>query len=508
MRLLITGGESHLAQTLAAAFAGRHDVRLAAGPTAGPGPERLAGDLRDPAFAAHALAGVDAVIHLAPLWPGLPADHTDQERLDHAARGTYVLLTEAARLGVRRVVLASTLDLFERCPASWRIDESWRTRPSTEVGQLAAHLAEASARECSRVEPLQTVCLRLGHLPDEPDASGEPFDPRWLRPSDAVQAIERALAFVPTTRYGSFSGPPANGWWVFHIPGGGARAGASGVAPSPGQATSRPIRKVVVFGAGGPLAAATIPLLTERYTLRITDLRPMEEVVAAGGRTAGAPLPRLLGPPHEMRQVDVTDPGQVLAACEGMDAIVNCTVVRPHPEQAFLVNCIGAYNVMRAAVAHGIRRVVHTGPQQVMLDRPGGYWWDSDVPADAPPRPGTHLYRHTKYLGQEICRVFAEVHGLEVPVLQFSVFVDPATAPPGPAEGDRGISPMTVSWPDAGQAMRRALEVPALPRPFEVFHIVADLPHGKYSNEKAVRLLGWRPRDTLEHLWTVPRPAQ
>ncbi|MGH2355337.1 MAG: NAD-dependent epimerase/dehydratase family protein, partial [Chloroflexota bacterium] len=328
-----------------------------------------------------------------------------------------------------------------------------------------------------------------------------------------------------------------HGWWVFHIPGGGpwtrvplasaadegfgyrpahhfpgavaSAPPAGGVAASPGDegaarvlSTPRPIRRVVIFGVGGPLASATVPLLRESYTLRLTDLRPMEEVVAAGPRTAGAPPPRLMVPPHEMRQVDVTDPAQVMAACEGMDAIVNCTVVRPHLEQAFLVNCVGAYNVMRAAVAHGIRRVVHTGPQQVMLDRPGGYRWDSDVPADAPPPPGTHLYRHSKYLGQEICRVFAEEHGLEVPVLQFSAFVDPATPESATAEAGRGISPMTVSWDDAGHAMRRALEVPALPRPCEVFHIVADLPHGKFSNEKAGRLLGWRPRDTLERLWT------
>jgi nucleoside-diphosphate-sugar epimerase len=67
---------------------------------------------------------------------------------------------------------------------------------------------------------------------------------------------------------------------------------------------------------------------------------------------------------------------------------------------------------------------------------------------------------------------------------------------------------MTVSWSDAARAMRCALEVPSLPRPFEVFHILADLPHGKYTNEKARRLLGWRPHDTLSHLWVAREPAE
>jgi nucleoside-diphosphate-sugar epimerase len=63
---------------------------------------------------------------------------------------------------------------------------------------------------------------------------------------------------------------------------------------------------------------------------------------------------------------------------------------------------------------------------------------------------------------------------------------------------------MTVSWADAARALRRALEVPSLPAPFEIIHILADLPHGKYANAKAKRLLGWQPRDSLASLWATP----
>jgi len=180
-----------------------------------------------------------------------------------------------------------------------------------------------------------------------------------------------------------------------------------------------------------------------------------------------------------------------------MDAIVNCTVVRPNPVEAFRVNTIGAYNVMRAAAALGIRRVVHTGPQQVTLPYPAGYWYDFDLADDVPSRPGANLYILTKFLGQEICRIFAEEHELEVPTLLFSSFVNPATPAPEPL----GAFPFSVSWEDAAQAMRLALRAPSFPRPFEVFHILADLPHGKYSNDKAKRLLKWQPRDRLEAHW-------
>ena len=152
---------------------------------------------------------------------------------------------------------------------------------------------------------------------------------------------------------------------------------------------------------------------------------------------------------------------------------------------------------MVAAVAHRIRRVVHTGPHLVEHGSPADYRGDFGVPDDAPARPGVWLYGHTKYLGQEIVRLFAEAYDLEVPTLLFTSLVDPTTSVAHPG----GVHPMSISWEDAGLAVRRALETAELPSPCECLHILADLPHGTYSAAKARRLLGWRPRDNLAHLW-------
>ena len=48
------------------------------------------------------------------------------------------------------------------------------------------------------------------------------------------------------------------------------------------------------------------------------------------------------------------------------------------------------------------------------------------------------------------------------------------------------------------------MDVRTLPSRNEVFFITGDLPHGKYSNAKARRLLGFEPRDTLEKYWRKP----
>ena len=254
----------------------------------------------------------------------------------------------------------------------------------------------------------------------------------------------------------------------------------------------------MIFGAGGPLAAAAAPLLTETHTVRLTDLLPLADIIAANEpQSPGAPLPVLFDPPHEAQVVDITDYDQVLAACADMDAIVNCTVNRPHPVEAFRVNCLGAYNVMRAAVAHGIRRVVHTGPHLTGSGHNVGYNWDFDISADVPPRPGHWLYAHSKYLGHEVVRIFAESYDLEVPALYFGGFMNPVLHRPRSG----GVGGLTISWNDAALAVRRALEVPSLPRPLEVFNMTTDLPHRKFPNEKAKRLLGWQPRDILDHLW-------
>lgn len=519
MRVVVTG-QGLLPEALVRALQGEHEVIVAAG------------DVRDEDVAKDTIAGAEALFHLAPVAPGPAEEGSASERIDHVTRGTFVLLRAAVAAGVRRVVLGSTLSLFERYPASWAVSETWQPLPDvTDPAQLAAHLAEQSAKQFAHFEPVEVVCLRLATVVDHQVAGRR--DPHWLHIEDAVQACMRALTQPLHLRNDMATGKLTQGWCVYHIPGGGQytripltrAAGEHGLGYRPNhdlapdapplaspaeragdlallaprqRIPSRPIRRVVLFGAGGPLAATTARQLAPSYQLRLTDLRPLPTIAAeAKPQSKGAPLPEVLTAPHEEVQVDVTDAAQVLQSCVEMDAVINCTVIRPHLEQAFRVNCLGAYHVMLAAVANGIRRVVHTGPLQVSSEWPSGYGWDFDVPDDAPGRAGVWIYGHSKFLGQEIVRLFAESYDLEVPALYYSAFVDPATAQPRPG----GVHPMSISWDDAGMAMRRALEAPALPSPFEIFHILANLPHGKYSSVKAQRLLGWQPRDDLAHLW-------
>ena len=260
--------------------------------------------------------------------------------------------------------------------------------------------------------------------------------------------------------------------------------------------------KIVLYGAGGPVAAAAIAELEQHHTLRLADIRHPDEPHPSlkENPDRARDWPKRPNPKdHEFLQTDVTDHEQVHRAAEGMDAILNLSVIRPDPVLSFRVNMLGAYNVMRAAVAHGIKRVVHTGPETIIT----GYWLDHDISVEAPPRPGTNYYLLTKYLGQEVVRSFAEHHALDVIALYFHVF-----QPGDAAEPHRGASPFLVSWEDTGRACRAAVEAPPMPNRYEPFIITGDLPHGKFSAEKATRLLGWTPQHAFPQHWKrrAPRP--
>jgi nucleoside-diphosphate-sugar epimerase len=258
--------------------------------------------------------------------------------------------------------------------------------------------------------------------------------------------------------------------------------------------------KLCIYGAGGPVGAAAAAALRDHYTLRLTDVRPLDEIRAAGERQSpGAPLPEVLPPPHETRVVDIADYEQVRDAARGMDALINVSVVRHHLAPAFDVNLVGAYNVAKAAVELGIRRIIHTGPLHVSLDHNADFWWDFGVPDDAPLHPGGDLYAVSKFLGGEVTRIFAEEHGLEVVTFLYCHFMpgDGGEHPDG-----SGCWPFVTSWEDCGEAFLYGLRVPSLPRPYEPFFICADTPHAKYPPHKAKRLLGWEAKDRFERLWT------
>ncbi len=238
--------------------------------------------------------------------------------------------------------------------------------------------------------------------------------------------------------------------------------------------------KVLILGANGYLGPHVVKALEPHHELRITDIKPP----ARNTR-------------HEFRLVDVASLDQVRNAAKGMDAILNLSVLRNHRQLAFDVNARGCYNMMLAAVEHGIRRIINTGPHFTVAGRTYEAF-DFAITPDAPPQPGTNLYALTKSLGQETCRVFTQHHDIYVQDYLFYSLRDMASLTRG-----TDATPFSILWADAGEIFRLGLEIDLakLPSRCEIFFVFADMPHGQFVNEKAKRILGFRPKDDLQVLW-------
>lgn len=229
-------------------------------------------------------------------------------------------------------------------------------------------------------------------------------------------------------------------------------------------------KKVLLLGASGLIGPYLLPGLEPHYDMRLTDVKPH-------------PAGRAIG------NCDISSYSQVLQAAEGMDAIMNFTVIRDDAERSFHVNTRGALNVMKAAVAHGIKKVIHSGPQFVRRT----YDHDFDI-ADVPPVLGTGYYCLSKGLASEICRVYARAYGMQIISFVFNGL--------GSRPSEQAIAadfpPFTVVWEDLQLACRLALEIESVPDGFQEFNLLSWQGHGKYNVDKARRLLGFAPTEKWE----------
>jgi nucleoside-diphosphate-sugar epimerase len=237
------------------------------------------------------------------------------------------------------------------------------------------------------------------------------------------------------------------------------------------------VKRVLFLGASGLIGPFLTPGLVDHYDLVLTDVQPHPEGL-------------------EIDHVDVRDYDQVLAAARGCDAIMNFTVVRNDAVDSFHVNTLGAWNVMRAAVKLGIRKIVHSGPQAVRST------YDTDFAVDdAPAAPGTGYYSVTKWLGAEIVRLYSQEHDLQT---VYFVFNGLHPAPEQPVVEPTDTPPFVVVWEDLQHACRLALEVESVPDNFQLFNMLSYGGPQKYTWEKARRLLGYEPTQDWDAIYRRP----
>src|SRR5260221_3619087 len=121
----------------------------------------IAGDIRDSALVADALRGVDLVYHLAAQSRVMGAVHDLDYSFSTNVVGTFNVLRESASAGVRRVLFASSREVYGE-PIELPVDEG---QPLLAINFYGASkiMGEAYCRAFRRANGLNAIILRLAN---------------------------------------------------------------------------------------------------------------------------------------------------------------------------------------------------------------------------------------------------------------------------------------------------------------------------------------------------------
>jgi NAD+ dependent glucose-6-phosphate dehydrogenase len=207
-RVLITGAAGRIGRILAERLGARYDLRLMyhrTVPSEPPIADWVQVDSADVEAVAAALAGIDAVVHLAG---DADVDASWESVLENNIVATYTVFEAARRAGVRRIVFASTNHVMGMADRDrrWPISADQPVRPDSLYGVSKA-FGEALGRFWYDQHGIGVVCLRIGWVLPEPHDGIARW--MWLSPRDCAQIV--ACSLDAPVGFGIFAAVSANG---------------------------------------------------------------------------------------------------------------------------------------------------------------------------------------------------------------------------------------------------------------------------------------------------------
>ena len=188
--------------------------------------------------------------------------------------------------------------------------------------------------------------------------------------------------------------------------------------------------KILVTGGSGYFGSTLRRHLRERGAeVRNFDLVPCDD----------------LGPSESYMRGDIRDPESVRHACEGVDVVHHNVAQVPLARDRHLfesVNVTGTENLLAAARAAGVKKLVYTSSSAVF-----GVPEKNPVTEDMTPHPG-EAYGRAKYEGEIRCRAWIE-KGLDVSIVRPRTIL---------GHGRLGIFQILFEW------IREGANVPVLGR--------------------------------------------
>ena len=230
-------------------------------------------------------------------------------------------------------------------------------------------------------------------------------------------------------------------------------------------------KKVLITGAAGLVGGILRQAWGDRYSLRLADIQPVENLAAH----------------EEFVAMDIAQYDEFLAACEGVDTVVHLAADRsPNAEfyETLLdLNIIGCYNGFEAARAAGCDRIVFASSVNAIL----GYRYKERTFTDSPIFP-LNVYGATKCFGEALGRVYAHQHGLSCIMVRLSSPRFDQGGDWDPADSNDMISPR-----DTAQLFARCIEVAEVD--FAIVHGSSRHRNEWMDIEETCRVLGYEPED-------------
>ena len=226
---------------------------------------------------------------------------------------------------------------------------------------------------------------------------------------------------------------------------------------------------ILITGAAGRLGTelrrGLAPLARK---LRLADVAPISD----------------LKPNEEALRFDLADMDAVIAACDGVDAIIHFGGA-PHErpwDEVLNANIRGSYHIYEGARKHGVKRVIYASSVHAI----GYHDLETHIDAAAAHRPDS-LYGLSKCFVEDLGRLYWDKFGIESAMLRiFSSFPEPA---------DRRMLWSWLSFDDCIRLVSAALTAPRVG--FTVSFGISDNTVKPVDNRLAGHL-GYHPTDNTE----------
>jgi len=228
------------------------------------------------------------------------------------------------------------------------------------------------------------------------------------------------------------------------------------------------MKTVLITGATGGVGTWLRQELAGKYTLRLSDVRPI----------------RKLEKGESFMLADVSKMSDMLRITKGVDAIVHLggfSVEGPW-EVIHQANIVGCYNAYEAARRNGVQRCLFATSNHAVGFYPRTTTIDHRVTIKPDSRYGV-----SKVFGEALGSLYSDKYGMQVFLIRIGNVNDRPI--------DKRRLSIWVSPRDLAQLVQIGIDHPQVR--FEIVYGISDNKRAWYDNANAVRL-GYRPQDRSE----------